>query len=362
LAVRVAERVVEDVRQPITVNGVSHVVTASIGIAYARRAPDEPADRLTAEDVLQDADAAMYRAKRRGKDRFALFERELRTDLAERGRVEQILRRALHQPTDPGWLPTSRSRTPTLSAAYQPIFDSATGALVGFEALARLTDERGVNVPPDVFIAVAEETGTIHSLGAVMLELACSQLAAWRAEIAGLERVSMAVNVSALQAQEATLGDDVCRVLGAHHLAPADLVLELTETALLQAAPSTITSLGVLRTEGVGIAIDDFGTGYASLRYLATLPVTAIKIDRSFTAGLPHDETSRKIVKAVAGLAADLDLGCIVEGVETVEQRAALPDGVQLQGWLTGRPGAPDALDLEHLVAVGAPLAAPPRK
>jgi diguanylate cyclase (GGDEF)-like protein/PAS domain S-box-containing protein len=358
LAVRVAERVIEAVRPPITINGVSHVVTVSIGITYARLAPNEHSDHAAADQVLQDSDAAMYRAKTRGKDRFALFESGLRTDLAERGRVEQILRRALRSLTGQpmsGAAEISPSSTPTLSAAYQPIFDSGTGALVGFEALARLTDDKGVNIPPDVFIAVAEETGTIHTVGAVMLDLACGQLQSWRAQMPGLERVSMAVNVSALQAQEIELVGGVRLVLAARGLEPVDLVLELTETALLQAAPSTITILRALHSDGVGIAIDDFGTGYASLRYLATLPVTAIKIDRSFTSGLPHDETSRKIVKALAGLAADLDLGCIVEGVETAEQRAALPDGVQLQGWLTGRPGAPAALDLQHLVTVGAP-------
>jgi diguanylate cyclase (GGDEF)-like protein/PAS domain S-box-containing protein len=353
-AVRVAELVVSAVSQPITINGVTHVVTVSVGVAYARHPSGEHADPVTPEEVLQDADAAMYRAKSRGKDRFALFEHVLRRDLAERGRVERVLRTALDLPrATPA--PGSPTRVPTLSAAYQPIFDRGLGTLVGFEALARLTDAAGLNIPPDVFIAVAEETGIIHPLGTLMLELACGQLQAWRAAFAGLEHVSMAVNVSALQAQDATLGDAVRRVLSSHDLAPGDLVLELTETALLQAAQSTITTLRALHTAGVGIAIDDFGTGYASLRYLATLPITAIKIDRTFTAGLPHDETSRKIVKAVAGLAADLDLECIVEGVETAEQRAALPEGVQLQGWLTGRPAAPEALDLPHLVGVGAP-------
>ena len=142
-----------------------------------------------------------------------------------------------------------------------------------------------------------------------------------------------------------------CRAAG---LDPSDLVLELTETALLQVANSTISGLRTLRADGVGIAIDDFGVGYASLRYLATLPVSAVKIDRSFTAGLPHDQTSRKIVKAVAALAADMGLTCIVEGVETEEQRAALPTGVQLQGFLTGRPQQPETMDVLTLCAQGA--------
>jgi PAS domain S-box-containing protein len=357
-AVQVAERFIEAMRQPIIVNGCSHVVTASIGITYAAIRSQGHADRTTADQTLQDADAAMYRAKSRGKNCYALFEPELRTELAERGHVEQMLRGALNPPTGesgPGFVSVPRSNNPTLSAVYQPIFDSGSRRLVGFEALARLIDADGVNIPPDVFIAVAEDTGLIHTLGAVMLDLACSQLRAWRTQTPGLEHVSMAVNMSALQAHDASLGHDVRGALTRHRLQPKDLVLELTETALLRAAPSTITILRALHTDGLGIAIDDFGTGYASLRYLATLPVTAIKVDRSFTAGLPHDETSLKIVNAVAGLAADMEIGCVVEGVETAEQLAALPAGVQVQGYLTGRPAPALALDLRALAADGAP-------
>jgi diguanylate cyclase (GGDEF)-like protein/PAS domain S-box-containing protein len=357
LALRVAERVSAALQQPVRIKGVDHVVSASIGITYASLGPGGRAGPVTAEQVLQDADTAMYVAKGRGKDRFEVFEHGLHNDLAERGRVERLLREALSQ-LKPDLAMTAgtlraRGTPPTFSAAYQPVFDSGTGTLMGFEALARLTDAAGLEVSPDVFIAIAEETGIIHALGRTMLELACAQMRAWRVEIPGLERVSMAVNVSALQAQHASLADDVRTALQTHGLSPSDLVLELTETALLQVANSTITALRTLRAEGVGIAIDDFGIGYASLRYLATLPVSAVKIDRSFTAGLPHDQTSRKIVKAVAGLAEDMQLICIVEGVETDEQRAALPLGVYLQGFLTGRPQSPESMDVLTLCTEG---------
>lgn len=341
LATRICERIVTALREPISFHGVEHVVTASIGLSYGSPAPDDQQSPSTPEQVLQDADAAMYKAKSRGKDRFELFEQGMRADAVERGRVERMLRRALR------W---ASSDTPRLTAAYQPIFDSESGELVGFEALARLTDVGGETVPPDVFIAIAEDTGLIRPLGSLMLTLACRQLAAWRAEFAELDRVTMAVNVSGIQAQERSLGDDVSLVLEECGLVPQDLVLELTETALLQAAPATILALQALRDAGVGIAIDDFGTGYASLRYLATLPVSILKIDKSFTAGLPDNVTSTKIVYAVAGLAADLDLGCVVEGVETEAQRTALPYGVHLQGWLTGRPQPAEAVDIEALI------------
>jgi EAL domain-containing protein (putative c-di-GMP-specific phosphodiesterase class I) len=241
-----------------------------------------------------------------------------------------------------------------LSAAYQPIVDGGTGALVGFEALARLTDGDRLPIPPDVFVSVAENSTLIRPLGRRMLELACGQLAAWRRELPAMGRITMAVNVSALEAQHASWPEQVRRTLRAHGLVGPDLVLEITETALLHAANSTISALRELHEEGVGIALDDFGVGYASLRYLATLPVSAVKVDRSFTVGLPHDHTSRKIVAAVAGLAAELDMSCIVEGVETTDQRSALPVGVQVQGYLTGRPAAPGDIDVVTLARLGA--------
>ena len=357
LAPRIAARIAHAIREPIVINGVDHVVTASIGITYGSMSHAGDVRTASADDMLQDADAAMYKAKSRGKDRFEIFELDMRANLQERGRVERILRQALGGSIAPAQENHGSDRIelePRLTAAYQPVFDSTSGRLVGFEALARLVDADGVNVPPDVFIGIAEEIGVIHQLGLRILDLACGQLARWRHHTAEAAGITMAVNLSAIQAADGSLGGDVHKALATHWLQPNDLILELTETALLQAAHSTIVNLRVLHDDGVGIAIDDFGIGYASLRYLATLPVSALKIDRSFTAGLPHDDVSRKIVMAVAGLAADLDMTCIVEGVETQEQLDALPPAVQLQGYLTGRPQPPEAIDLRNLITQGA--------
>ena len=148
----------------------------------------------------------------------------------------------------------------------------------------------------------------------------------------------MAVNLSAREAQNADMPSLVLAALARHGLQPADLVLELTESVLVEAGSDTLAQLIALRDGGVKIAIDDFGTGYASLRYLAVLPVDAVKVDRSFTAGLPTDATSVTIVRAVARLAAEMGLACIVEGVETEQQLNALPPGVRGQGFLLGRP------------------------
>jgi EAL domain-containing protein (putative c-di-GMP-specific phosphodiesterase class I) len=172
---------------------------------------------------------------------------------------------------------------------------------VGFEALARLTDADGLDIAPDVFISVAEDTGIIVPLGAHMLELASDQLATWREQLPGMGDVTMAVNVSALQAQHASLGEDVERVLAAHRLRPFRPDPGTDRDSAAARRPLHHRPPAVLRDKGVGIAIDDFGTGYASLRYLAMLPVSAVKVDKSFTAGLPADETSSKIVNAWRG-------------------------------------------------------------
>ncbi|HSP38869.1 MAG TPA: EAL domain-containing protein [Frankiaceae bacterium] len=347
-AVRLAERIGAALQQPITVDGVDHRVTASVGITYAGCTTSD-----TPDEVLQSADAAMYAAKHRGKDRFEVFDHGVRAQLSERDRVEQVLRRALSGPVPTGTrVPSPRGdAAPVLTPAFQPVFESGSGALVGFEALARLSDNDGLTLPTDVVIDVAEHTALIRPLGVFMLAAACAQLAAWRRQVSSMRHVTMAVNISALQAQHSSLADDVHRALADEGLTGADLVLELTETALLNAADSTISALRQLRSEGVGIAIDDFGIGYGGLHYLATLPVSALKVDRSFTAGLASDPTARKIVYAVIGLAADLDLQCVIEGVESQAQRAALPPGVQLQGFLTGRPSAAPDLNIRRLAA-----------
>lgn len=344
-ATHISDRIRETASRPVSVNGIEHVVSLSIGVAFGPHIPAGPARVSRVDQLLQDADAAMYRAKAHGKNRFEIFHDDMRTDGVQRSRVERILRQALGP--DGSSVGGERGATPPrLTADFQPIFSAASGALVAFEALARLHDAQGIAIAPDEFIRVAEECGIVGSVDTFVLHLACRQLAQWRDQSPEMGAVTMSVNVSALHVQDATFADDVHLALKRSHLAPGDLVLELTETTLLDAASSTIATLRLLHEEGIGIAIDDFGTGYASLRYLATLPISALKIDRSFTAGLPHDATCGKIVNAVAGLAADLGLTCVVEGVETTEQRNALPDGVQLQGYLTGRPQSPAVIDV----------------
>jgi len=333
----VAGRIERALREPVTVDGVQHVVTVSIGMTFAQ-AGDDP------EEALRDADSAMYRAKTCGKDRHEVFDSTLRADAVERGRVEQVLRAALHLPD------ASDARVPQqdrarLGLAYQPIVDLASQRLVGVEALARLTDAHGHPIGPDQFIPIAEETGLIAPLGQYVLDTACRDLAGWHARHPTQRHLRMSVNLSARQAGLADLVQQVQDALTDAGLSAGCLTLELTESVLLAAGRSTTTALRALRGHGVHISIDDFGTGYASLRYLAELPVTGVKVDQSFTRGLPHDQTSTTIVNVISSLAEQLGLSCVVEGIETHEQLLALPPGVLGQGYLLGKPQAAAQID-----------------
>lgn len=324
MASTVADRIRGELSRAIDVDGRRHTISVSVGMTFAQR-------RTTAEDVLRDADLALYRAKKRGKDRVEVFDESLGADVVERNRVEAVLRQAL----DP-----DRTGPPALTVAYQPVYNLADNSLVGFEALARLTDLAGAPIPPNAFIPIAEETGMITPLGEHILDHALASLARWHADHPDARPATMAVNVSARQAQHADMPRVVNSTLGRYHLEPSNLILELTESVLLESGTSTMRQLTELRASGVGIAIDDFGTGYASLRYLATLPVSSVKVDRSFTATLTSNRTSATIVRAILTLAGDLGLDCVVEGLETQEQITALPFAVLGQGFLLGRPTA----------------------
>jgi len=293
-------------------------LTASTGIAPA------------GPGALHDAVTALASAKAQGKDRWTVFDDVLRRASELRTRMDRLLRGALSQDR--------------LRLHYQPIVDLKTGRVLGAEALLRMLDEDGALVQPGDFIPVAEASDLIVPIGTWVLWEACRQLAEWQT---GTDQVlQMAVNCSARQVAR---DDFVSVVLGAAHAAglpPAQLTLELTESVLLEATPATLQRLRDLRALGVRIGVDDFGTGYASLRYLRELPVSFLKVDRSFVAGLPGTSQDTAIVTAVVALARDLELDCIAEGIETAEQLQALqelgvPNG---QGYLLSRPVEPDVL------------------
>jgi predicted signal transduction protein with EAL and GGDEF domain len=303
-ATAIAKRVIDEISRPYALASGEHFASASVGIALA----DGPA--RPAEDLIREADAAMYRAKEQGRGQFELFDEIMRGDATERLRLDGDLRRALGVRDE-------------LIAYYQPIVSLSDGEVIGMEALVRwLHPERGL-VPPSAFIATAEDSGAILALGDIMLRQACSEAAGWRERL-GDRPFRVSVNLSPRQVCEPGLAEQVAGVLASTGLPPAALALELTESALMDESELVAENLRGLKALGVGLVLDDFGTGYSSLAYLRRFPIDAIKIDRRFIAGLGVDNDDTTIVEAIVQMAAGLRLDVVAEGIETAEQRAIL--------------------------------------
>jgi diguanylate cyclase (GGDEF)-like protein len=323
LSETIARRLESSLSEPIVVDGREHTVTVSIGICVA-----QPGS--TADGMLSEADTAMYETKTHGRNGHTFFRAELRNDTLGRDHTERQIRRALAEDS--------------VEIHYQPVVDPSTGTVTAVEALVRIADVDGTHLDATQVIAVAEQTGLIPALDDRVLHMACRQTVAWRSDLEHAD-LRLSLNRSASDIAVPGFHDRINEALVRSGLDPRALTLEITETVMLDATASTLGDLQRLRDKGVGIALDDFGTGYASLRYLATLPITGLKIDRSFTAGVPHDRTAVTLVRAAIGLAEDLGLECVVEGVETEEQLRALPHykGLYVQGYLYGRPVAADS-------------------
>jgi diguanylate cyclase len=324
-AVAIAERIAAILRNPYTLGGRTLVATVSVGIAVSR--PGE----CSAEELLRDADAAMYRAKELGKDRCELFDAALRARAVERLEVEAGLRRALEHGE--------------LEVHYQPEVSLASGRVEAVEALVRWRHpERGL-VPPVEFIGVAEDTGLIVPLGAWVMRTACRQGAAWREHHDG--QLTMRVNLSARQLADSGLVDTIAAVLADTGTQPHDLCLEITESGLIADVEANTAALERIRMLGVQIALDDFGTGYSSLNYLRRFAVDLLKIDRSFVRDLGESDADDAIVAAIVAMAHALGLRVTAEGVEThaqLEHVRAL--GCQaVQGFLFARPGPPEEIE-----------------
>lgn len=314
-AIAVAERVQAAVREPAAVGGRMVVPTMSIGIAMS---VGRDLDPMT---LLRDADTAMYRAKDRGRDRWDVVDLALRRRAMDRLDIEHALRGAL----------VARE----LRLHYQPIVDLASGRVVGREALLRWAHpHRGLLSPAD-FLHVAEESGLITTIGSWALHEAAMVAATGHDD-----RTYVAVNVSAAQVTRPGLADTIGRALDKAGLPAHRLVVELTESVMLSAAPAAQAELAAMDELGVRLVVDDFGTGFSALSYLRDLPVSGIKVDRAFTAGLGLDPHCDRIVEALTGLGHGLGVDVVAEGVETNVQRDALiamgcPHG---QGYLFGAP------------------------
>jgi diguanylate cyclase (GGDEF)-like protein len=308
-AVEIGGRVVTALSDPMLLRGGAAdgrevSVGASVGIAFARTGQAGTPDQL-----LGDADVAMYRAKQRGRGRVEVFDEQLRVMLERRNSIQELLHRAIQEDQ--------------FRVVYQPMVDAASMAITGFEALVRWEHPTNGTLSPAEFIPVAEETGMIVPLGARVLREACQQTAAWRTRPGGAD-LEVSVNLSARQLADAELVSTVTNALLDSGLPAEALWLEITETTIMDDAETASHTLGELRRLGIHLAIDDFGTGYSSLAYLRRFPIEQLKIDRSFVDGLGTDPDDDAIVALIISLAHTLRLRTVAEGVEAAEQLTTL--------------------------------------
>ena len=326
--VRLAQRLIEGLHTPVEFGQHEVRVTASIGVVS-----DFDGSRR-AVNMLRHADTAMYHAKGNGRDRFMAFDMSIQAALEQRLDTEAALRDALTHDQ--------------FEIHYQPVVDLLSGTIVGVEALLRWDRPGYGPVSPALFIPVAEDVGLIDAIGEWVLRRVCAQAVDWQERHSGV--LQMAVNISARQLSDRGFAALAIGIFAETGVDPKTLTFEVTETAVIDQSEIAITNLHTLRARGVEIALDDFGTGYSSLAYLRNLPITHIKIDRSFTAGLSSDLNDAAIVESTIALAHKLELVVIAEGVETATQLEILTHCQcdQAQGYLLGRPQP--ASDIEQLL------------
>ncbi|MFZ6735759.1 sensor domain-containing protein [Undibacterium sp. Ji42W] len=323
-----ARRVLEELSAPFSLDGMNFTVTASIGIALY------PADGQSMADLIKNADSAMYHVKERGRSDFRFYQRQMNIGLLSRMKLDHAMRQALeHQ---------------LFRLHYQPQIELATGKLMGVEALLRWTDKDLGEVSPVQFIPVAEESGVIVPIGNWVMQTAIRQAALWNRDG---QFMRVAINVSALQFQQANFAESIAAALQEHDLPPHCIELELTESILIKDAEDALRKLEALATLGVKLAIDDFGTGYSSLSYLKRFPIYKLKIDRSFIDDLPGNESDIAIVTAIISLAHALKLRVIAEGVETQMQRDFLQQlqCEEMQGYLFAHAMSAEEFEQRYL-------------
>lgn len=303
-AIHLANRLQQSLTTPFLLHRREVFTTASIGIAVSTASYNRP------EEILRDADTAMSGAKTRGRGCHTVFDTMMRARAVASLHMETAMRRAVERQE--------------FCVYYQPIVSLTTGQIVGFESLARWYDPQRGLVPPDEFIPIAEDNGLIIPIGWAILRMACQQMAAWQAQFSTHRQLAVSVNLSAHQFRQHDLVPQIVRVLEETRLAPHNLKLELTETALMDNPSLTARMLEQLRDLGIQLSLDDFGTGYSSLSYLHRFPVQILKIDRSFISRLDIPGEKIVIVRTILSLAAALGLEVVAEGIETMEQLTTL--------------------------------------
>ena len=317
-AAKVAHRIVRRLSEPYKLEGYEVFITVSIGIAIY------PFDGEDIDSILMNADAAMYHAKKQGKNNFQFYRLTMNERAMERLNLENDLRKALERDE--------------LLLHYQPKVGIQSGKIVGMEALIRWQHPEMGMVSPGEFIPLAEETGLIVPIGEWVLRAACAQINSWQAQ--GFPHIPVSVNISSHQFQHQGLLKTISQLLESSGISPEHLMLEITESVIMQNTESTFDILNTLTSMGLRLLIDDFGTGYSSLSYLKRLPVFAIKIDRSFISDISTSTDDAAIIKAIIAMAQNLKLKVVAEGVETEEQLAFLRNEQcdVMQGYLFSRP------------------------
>lgn len=323
-----ARRVLQELSAPFTLDTMNFTVTCSIGIALY------PVDGMTMDDLIKNADSAMYHVKERGRSDFRFYQRQMNIGLLSRMKIDHAMRQALEH---------NRFRL-----HYQPLVNLDNDEVFGVEALLRWHDADLGDVSPAQFIPIAEETGVIVAIGNWVMKTAIKQATLWYKQG---RKLSISVNVSALQFQQTNFIEDIASALTEAGLPPDRIELELTESILIRDVEETLKKLQALAELGVKMSIDDFGTGYSSLSYLKRFPISKLKIDRSFVMHLPDDESDIAIVTAIISLAHALKLRVIAEGVENTAQRALLQTlhCDELQGFLYSAALSVDEFEARYL-------------
>lgn len=303
-AKRAADRMMKALASPFILGGKEVFTSVSIGIALSTSAYEQP------EEILRDADTAMYRAKSLGKARYEVFDADMRASVMARLQLETDLRRAIERGEFRNF--------------YQPIVALVSGEIAGFEALLRWQHPTRGLLGPIEFIPVAEETGLIRELGWWNLREACRQISEWRASLIAHRHLTISVNLSAKQFLQPNLVEDIRKLLQELALPPEALKLEITESTVMADPSAAVEMLQQIKSLGIHLAIDDFGTGYSSLSYLHRFPLDTLKIDRSFISGMGNDGEGMEIARTILPMANNLRLDVVAEGIETVQQVALL--------------------------------------
>lgn len=303
-AIAIVERIFKSLNSPFTIRRREIFLNASIGVVVGDETYQHP------EELVRDADTAMYRAKALGKGQYYIFEPQMHQVMVQRLQLETDLQHAIAQNL--------------IVPFYQPIVSLKTGKITGFEALARWIDPEKGFVSPGVFIPLAEETGIINMIGRVILKQACEYLATLQRQGIADETMSISVNLSTYQFAQPDLVHQIDEILAHTQLSPHCLKLEITESAIMENSESASLMLQQFRDRAIQLSIDDFGTGYSSLSYLHSFPVDSLKIDRSFVDGLDGKPQSSGLIPAILSIAREMNMSAIAEGIETAQQLAQL--------------------------------------